>query len=222
MTPWFIAGMPSIGLSEFAATRFEIISMFLVGIFASAFVIQGVWNGLRTEFGSLPQLSYRRALAIVFLWGLLFVIVLTMVSGARELMTPGAWIKKGNTYSLASATELPATAVPSDHHTGERRERIARLADHLKQIFAPAGGLPLTRAEAIGEEAPLWQIPHGFGLEYIYFPEVRHDPDPAVWIAEPEYFADGRFLVASGGEIQQLPPGADLPGKTESPTPEAE
>jgi len=49
----------------------------------------------------LPRLSFGRALAGVILWGLLFFIVLTMISGARELMTPGAWKKDGATYKLA-------------------------------------------------------------------------------------------------------------------------
>jgi hypothetical protein len=36
----------------------------------------------------------------VTLWGLLFLLILTMISGARELMTPGAWEKHGSTYRL--------------------------------------------------------------------------------------------------------------------------
>ena len=39
-------------------------------------------------------------MAAVVLWGLLFMLVLTMISGARELLTPGAWEKKGATYQL--------------------------------------------------------------------------------------------------------------------------
>lgn len=211
MTTWLLAGMPGVSLTDFAATRLEVISMFLVGILMSAFVIQGVWNGLRTEFTSLPQLSYRRALALVFLWGLLFVIVLTMISGARELMTPGAWIKKGNTYDLSASTAPAAQPAPIDQHTGERRERIARLGDQLKAKFEVDGGLPLTKTEAVGDQNDLWQIPHAFGFEYIYFPEVLSEPNPAVWIAEPEFFEDGRFILKSGGEIELLPIGAELP-----------
>ena len=52
------------------------------------------------DFTRLPRLSYSKALAMVVLWGLLFVVVLTMISGARELMTPGAWKKNGITYSV--------------------------------------------------------------------------------------------------------------------------
>jgi hypothetical protein len=39
----------------------------------------------------------------VTLWGLLFLLILTMISGARELMTPGAWEKHGSTYELKDA-----------------------------------------------------------------------------------------------------------------------
>ncbi len=39
---------------------------------------------------------------------MLCVVVLTMISGARELMTPGAWQKDGFTYSR---TEPDGTAV---------------------------------------------------------------------------------------------------------------
>jgi hypothetical protein len=46
----------------------------------------------------------------------LFLLVLTMISGARELMTPGAWEKKGFTYQLvrdrpakAADTQAPST-----------------------------------------------------------------------------------------------------------------
>ncbi len=41
----------------------------------------------------------------MIIWGLLFVLVLTMISGARELMTPGAWEKEGFTYVLAGEAE---------------------------------------------------------------------------------------------------------------------
>jgi hypothetical protein len=54
-----------------------------------------LWNSLQRDFPRLPRLSFSRALAGVVLWGLLFIIVLTMISGARELMTPGAWQRQG-------------------------------------------------------------------------------------------------------------------------------
>jgi hypothetical protein len=71
--------------------------------------VKGLWNVLRRQFPLLPALSYGRALSLVVVWGLLFVVVLTMISGARELMTPGAWRKQGWTYKLADAAPTSAS-----------------------------------------------------------------------------------------------------------------
>jgi hypothetical protein len=65
--------------------------------------VKGLWNYLAKDFQKLPRMSYGKALAAVTLWGLLFLLVLSMISGARELMTPGAWEKQGLTYKLKDA-----------------------------------------------------------------------------------------------------------------------
>jgi len=96
-----MAGMPApFQLTEIARMRLEAISFFLVVLLVMAVLVQLVWNGLRGAFTRLPRLSYWKALGLVFLWGLLFSVVLSMISGARELMTPGAWEKQGATYRL--------------------------------------------------------------------------------------------------------------------------
>jgi len=95
------AGMPApYVLTDIARMRLEAISFFLLVLLLSAAVIRWLWNSLRPSFPRLPKLNYWRALALVVLWGLLFVVVLTMISGARELMTPGAWEKHGPIYRL--------------------------------------------------------------------------------------------------------------------------
>lgn len=96
------AGMPSASytISEASKMRVETLSFFLAGFFLSAFCIKQLWNCLTKEFSILPRITYGKALALVSLWGLLFILVLTMISGARELMTPGAWQKNGATYQL--------------------------------------------------------------------------------------------------------------------------
>src|SRR5271170_7855407 len=95
------AGMPSFHLTDVAKLRLENISFFLAGFLLSAFFIKLLWNYLAADWTFLPRLSFGKALGLAALWGLLFVLVLTMISGARELMTPGAWEKKGATYQLA-------------------------------------------------------------------------------------------------------------------------
>ncbi|HEV3340536.1 MAG TPA: hypothetical protein VG125_09270 [Pirellulales bacterium] len=112
------AGMPALTLedipryltlSKLAKMRLDAISFFLVCLLGSGWAIQLVWNSLAKDFTKLPRISYPRALGLIALWGLLFLLVLTMISGARELMTPGAWRKKGLTYELAEPAE-PARA----------------------------------------------------------------------------------------------------------------
>ena len=104
-----VAGMPA-PLPDDVATilrpreepvqRMQVISFFLLALFLSALVVMWLWNGLRSEFPNLPKLSYWKAVVVTVAWGILFSIVLVMISGARELMTPGAWQKNGATYEL--------------------------------------------------------------------------------------------------------------------------
>ena len=94
------AGMPVITLSDVAALRLSGISFFVALILLVAWLIRFLWNTLRRDFPKLPLLNYKGSLALVLLLGLCFNIVLLMISGTRELMTPGAWEKHGTTYQL--------------------------------------------------------------------------------------------------------------------------
>jgi hypothetical protein len=98
------AGMPSWTLTDLSKARLDSISFFLVVLLLLALLLKFLWNYLAKDFQKLPKMTYPRALAAVTLWGLLFLLVLTMISGARELMTPGAWEKQGSTYKLKDGT----------------------------------------------------------------------------------------------------------------------
>ncbi len=113
-----IAGLPAVAhagmpvgptLSEMARARAETISFFLVVLLLSALAVKALWNHLRRDFPRLPRLTYGKACGVVALWGLLFVVVLLMISGARELLTPGAWERDGVTYRLKPQTH-PSSA----------------------------------------------------------------------------------------------------------------
>jgi len=82
------------------ALRIQVISFFLIGLLLAALAVKWLWNGLRREFTKLPKISYGNSLLVTVAWGVLFCIVLVMISGARELMTPGAWKKTGALYQL--------------------------------------------------------------------------------------------------------------------------
>jgi len=112
------AGMPSplpievprvLQLSTPALERFQTISFFLAVFGICSAVVMLLWNYLQRDFPRLPRLTFGSAAAGVFLWGLLFVIVLTMISGARELMTPRAWEQRGYTYQIAEPPSPAAT-----------------------------------------------------------------------------------------------------------------
>jgi hypothetical protein len=101
-------GSSGAGLSPLAP-YLQAISFFVVALFVCAWAVKGLWQVLRKDMTWLPPLSYGRSLSLVLLWGLLFIIVLTMISGARELMTPGAWRKQGWTYRLAEPAPQHST-----------------------------------------------------------------------------------------------------------------
>jgi hypothetical protein len=99
------AGMPTFTLTDVARARLDTISFFLVLLLLLALLVRGLWNYLAKDFQKLPKMTYPKALAAVTLWGLLFLIVLSMISGTRELLTPGAWEKQGVTYKLKDGTK---------------------------------------------------------------------------------------------------------------------
>lgn len=95
-----VAGMPSVTLTDLAELRLSGISFFLVLLLLSAWGFKLLWNYVRRDFSRMPYLSYRMALAFVLLLGLMLNVVLLMIAGTRELMTPGAWEKNSISYKL--------------------------------------------------------------------------------------------------------------------------
>jgi hypothetical protein len=206
MTPLaLLAGMPSVTLTDVARLRLQTISFFLMGFLLSALAVYWLWNYLRRDFTRLPRLSYPKAVGLVGLWGLLFVLVLTMISGARELMTPGAWKKDGLTYTLAK-DDSPAAAVVADEVSEDRRRR--RLDDLRVALWAYArdhsGQFPPGQDD-IGINPDRWQTPHPSGMRYLYV--VGQAPSPAgrLLAYEPGVFGDDRLALFTDGEIRKLP-----------------
>jgi hypothetical protein len=172
--------------------QFQAISFFLACLFGAAWVVKGLWNSVRGDFQSLPVLSSRRALGFVVLWGLCFVIILTMISGARELMTPGAWRKQGWTYTLA---EPKVTEEPN-----RRQQALERLRFALWQYAAThQGQFPPDGDSAI--EHDLWQLPGVPGLEFLYVTERSVDEAGQLLVYEPALNDDDRLVLLTNGFV---------------------
>jgi hypothetical protein len=184
---------PSPAASE---RRLQAISFFVVCLLGSAWGVKLLWNALRRDISWLPQIGYGRALGFTVLWGLLFVVVLTMISGARELMTPGAWRKQGWTYSLDDATAAPADARVS------RRDGLAELRFELWKYAAIHNG-ELPPEAAIDNSN--WQVSGRPGLRFLYVAGQSVEEAGRLLAFEPSTDSDERLVLLTNGVIGTMP-----------------
>lgn len=196
------AGMPSITLTDLPRMRLQTISFFLMALLLSTWILQLLWNYLRRDFSSLPRLGYGKALSAVILWGLLFVLVLTMISGARELMTPGAWEKQGLTYRLSSSQSDPSPLRMESEQ--ERRESLDRLRSALWEHARNHEGRFPFRMSAAGIAEDLWLAPAPSHPRYLYVGGLITDRGAFPLVYEPAAFGDRRFVLFTDGTIQEM------------------
>jgi hypothetical protein len=197
-----LAGMPMVGLTDIARMRIQAISFFLACFLACAWVIQRIWNGLRDDLPRLPRLTYGKAVGLVTLWGLLFLLVLTMISGARELLTPGAWRKEGYTFKL---NEGPGPS-PEPDREAERRQGLDRLRVALWTYAGGHGGQfpPDDKAPEIPEE--VWRVPDPSSIRYVYKGGQSADQGSSPLAFEPGIFGRDRLVLLTSGEIRRMSP----------------
>jgi hypothetical protein len=192
-------------LNESIEFRLQAISFFVLGLVLCTLVVRWLWNYLQRDFTKLPRLSFAKALAVVVLWGLLFVIVLAMIGGARELMTPGAWKKTGVTYELTNTSVEPG-ADPVQ----VRKQHLERLRSALWQFAATHNGRFPSQAEIKDISDDLWTLPDAGGLRYLYVPGQSAGNSPALLAWEPELDPERRFALQTNGEIISMRT-SDLP-----------
>ncbi len=208
LNPVPFAGMPSplpsdletvFRINDTALQRLQTLSFFVLVLLVSAVAFWALWNALQRDFQKLPRLSFLKSLGVVLLWGILFIVVLTMISGARELMTPGAWIKQGFTYRLAPDTrpEQSSSAASRRKHLESLRQALWQFAaTHDGQFPPQAGGDTLSRE--------LWDVPETGGLRYLYV-AGRKATDQAIILAyEPEIDSEQRLVLLANGDIVRM------------------
>lgn len=195
------AGMPSVTLTDLARMRLDAISFFLAVLVACSLGVRLIWNSFARDFETLPPLSFGKAFGLVTLWGMLCVVVLTMISGARELMTPGAWQKDGFTYSLSesdgSMVDPAVTLVSREDREAQLKALWGELSRYALQN---AGRFPSLRdAEVVPPE--YWSLPDLPTVRYHYLEGRSADVD-AILAFEPAAFEDGQLALMTSGEVR--------------------
>lgn len=179
--------------------RWQALSFFAACVFGVSWIVQRLWNALRRDLPAVPLLGYRRALSFVLLWGLLSVVVLTMISGARELMTPGAWQKRGWTYQLADAS---AASADSDNRA-KRRAALEQLRWGLWQHAAAHDGA-FPRQDDAAIDPALWDVPGWPGLQFLYVADQSVSSAGRLLAFEPEVDGDARWVLLTNGLIGEM------------------
>lgn len=187
------AGMTVISLTDIARARIDAISFFVVLYLLIGWAFKGIWNQLAKSFVSLPRLGYLQSLGVVFTSGLLFYVVLTMISGARELMTPGAWEKQGVGYHLRESGP-----VPLDKES--RRLALRGLQEMIWTYARDNGGNAPAGPFAPGMDPARWQF-QGGGL-YGLMPGVRPGVGRDIVVYEPSTAGGRRFVLLADGSIE--------------------
>jgi hypothetical protein len=197
-----VAGMPSLTLTDLARMRIETISFFLLCFLVSSELVRRIWNAARRDFPRLPYLSFGRAISLVAIWGLLFVLVLTMISGARELMTPGAWRKEGLTYKLVDdGTDVKPAAIPLELR---RREALDRLRVALWTYARSHGGKFPANDNATEIPQDVWHVPDPSGMRFVFRGGLSADQGDEPLAFEPAIFGDDRFVLTTAGTIVRM------------------
>jgi len=184
--------------------RLQAISFFVVALLLCTTIVWGLWNFLRRDLQWLPRISFGKALVGVVLWGLMFFIVLTMISGARELMTPGAWKRDGFTYKLNAPASPEANAASVEQSLDLRRKHLEELRQTLWHFAATHDGRFPTGDDLKEIPKDRWQVLGCPGFRYLYANGLKAADKSGELLAwEPEIERDHRWVLLTNGEIVQ-------------------
>jgi hypothetical protein len=187
------AGMTVYDLNDVVRLRLEDISFFTVLLLACALGIRFLWNYLAKDLPRLPRLSYGKALCLTGLLSLLMLLVLSMISGARELLTPGAWRRQGSAYRLNDSASEPF-----------RRQSLETLRSALFTYAQSHGGKVPSHDFVPDIAEKIWQSPDSAGTRYLYVSGLPAASGTNILACEPMTFGDSRFALLANGEIQKL------------------
>ncbi len=191
--PTSYAGMTVYGLRDVYRLRFEEISFFIVLLVVCSFLFKLLWNHAVKGFGFLPRINFRQSLCLAVLFGLVMLLILAMISGIREVLTPGAWRRQGSSYRLNDPSQEPT-----------RRRSFEQLRVALFEYARTRDGQfpPHDFVPEIPEK--IWESPDQLGSHYIYSGGFTTNDLERVLAVEPINFGEPRFVLLTSGRIEQL------------------
>jgi hypothetical protein len=199
-----LAGMTSFSLTEVASARLDAISLFLVAFAASAWLLLKAWNRLARDFSWMPRLRFLGALSALVVSGLFVFAAMSLIAGARELMTPGAWVRTGSTHRIAYPERDPKPWLESG-----RRLALEQLRDELWSYAAKhEGNLPQARHDGTIPDST-WTGVHPAGEPLAYVPGRRPGAGQLIVAYEPDAYGPVRFALQEDSSVVKLSP-ADL------------
>lgn len=184
------AGMTSYTLNDVVRLRLEDISFFTVLLLVCSFGILVAWNYVARGVPFVPRLNFLRALCVTGVLSLLMLLVLSMISGARELLTPGVWRRQGTSYRLNENVSEPV-----------RRQSLEYLKSALVDYRRGHDGR--WPAHPLVPEIPekIWLTPDSQGARYLYFPPLGAAGRTELVACEPESFGEQRYVLLSNGDV---------------------
>jgi len=180
-------------LTDVARLRLEDISFFGFLLLLASTGIRFLWNFLAKDFSRLPRLTFRKAISLTVLLSLFMLLILVMISGAREILTPGAWYRQGSHYR------------PNDVGNDEERQQTIEVlrAALLQYAHTHDGHFP-PHDYVADIPAKAWAAPDSAGTRYIYVGGLTAAQTNALLVCEPQNFGDERLVMLADGKIEKL------------------
>ncbi len=187
------AGMTVYDLSDVVRLRLEDISFFALLLLIAACGVRLQWNYLARDVKWMPRLSWVKAFSLTGLLGLLMLLILIMIAGARELLTPGAWYRQGVHYRPNDAGSLESRQQSIEN----LRSALLQYASSHDKRFPPHDYVP---------EIPsrLWEASDSARTRFIYVGGLSLTQSNAMLACEPLNFGEERFVLFSDGRVQRL------------------
>jgi hypothetical protein len=185
--------MTAYDLTDVARLRLEDIPFFAFLLIVAAFTVRLLWNIIAKDFPRFPRLTFLKALCLTGILSLFMLLILIMISGAREILTPGAWHRQSSHYR------------PNDVGSDEERQQdFESLRSALMQFAQNHDGHFPPHDYVADIPSRVWEAPDSTGTRYVYIGRLKLGQTNTVIAFEPRNFGEPRFVLFADGKVQRL------------------